>query len=120
MIGDRTYLQPRVRINCSQEIQIGKDCAISWDVDILDTDFHSIVGLDGQPQTNQAPICIQDRVWVGVGAKILKGVTIGSDSVVAAGAVVTRSAPPSTLVAGCPARVIKQIAGWTPYEYETD
>jgi acetyltransferase-like isoleucine patch superfamily enzyme len=113
-IGDRTYFQPRVRINCSDNIQIGADCAFAWDVDIFDTDFHSIVGLDGEPQPNHAPIQIQDRVWIGAGAKILKGVTIGNDAVVAAGAIVTRSVPPRTLVAGCPAKVIKQIAGWKP------
>jgi acetyltransferase-like isoleucine patch superfamily enzyme len=113
-IGDRTYLQPRVRINCSDCVEIGQDCAIAWDVDILDTDFHTIIDPDGKPRPNHAPIRIGDRVWVGVGAKIPKGVTIGHDAVVAAGAVVTRAVPPRTLVAGSPARIIKQIAGWKP------
>jgi acetyltransferase-like isoleucine patch superfamily enzyme len=113
-IGDRTYFQPRVRINCSDHIAIGADCAFSWEIDILDTDFHSIVETDGKVQPNHAPIQIGDRVWVGIGAKILKGVTIGDDVVVAAGAVVTRSVPSRTLVAGSPAKVIRQIAGWKP------
>jgi acetyltransferase-like isoleucine patch superfamily enzyme len=112
-IGDRTSFQPKVRINCVDNIQIGQDCIFSWEVDILDTDFHSIINSDGNIQPNHAPIQIQDRVWVGAGVKILKGVTIGNDAVVAAGAIVTRSVPSRTLVAGCPAKVVKQIDGWT-------
>jgi acetyltransferase-like isoleucine patch superfamily enzyme len=68
-IGDRSYFQPRVRINCSDNIEIGADCAFSWDVDLLDTDFHSIVESDGTIRPNHAPIRIGDRVWVGAGAK---------------------------------------------------
>jgi acetyltransferase-like isoleucine patch superfamily enzyme len=113
-IGDRTYFQPRVRINCADNIAIGADCAFSWEIDILDIDFHSVVEMDGSIQPGHAPIRIGDRVWVGVGAKILKGVTIGDDAVIAAGAIVTRPVPSRTLVAGCPAAVVKQIAGWKP------
>jgi len=111
-IGDRTTFQPRVKINCMDRIRIGDDCTFSWDVDILDYDFHSVVDLDGHSRPNHAEIWIQDRVWVGLGVKILKGVTIGHDSVVAAGAVVTRSIPPKSLAAGSPARVVKSITGW--------
>lgn len=112
-IGDRTSFQPRLRINCVDNIQIGQDCVFSWDVDILDTDFHNIIDCGGIIAPNHSPILIQDRVWVGAGVKILKGVTIGNDSVVAAGAIVTRSVPPCTVVAGCPAKVVKRIDGWT-------
>ena len=55
------------------------------------------------------PVTIEDDVWIGANAVVLPGVTIGNHSVVAAGAVVTKDVPPHSLVAGVPAKVIKQI-----------
>lgn len=55
-----------------------------------------------------SPILIEDDVWIGANAVILAGVTIGRHSVVAAGSIVTRSVPPFTIVAGNPARIVKQ------------
>lgn len=57
-----------------------------------------------------APVTIEDDVWVGAGAVILPGVRVGRGAVVAAGAVVTGHVPPMTVVAGVPARVVRQIA----------
>lgn len=57
-----------------------------------------------------APIVIGNEVWIGVNAVVLPGVTIGEGAVVAAGAVVTKDVPPWSVVAGVPARVIKQIS----------
>jgi acetyltransferase-like isoleucine patch superfamily enzyme len=56
------------------------------------------------------PIVIGRNVWIAAGATIIGGVTVGDDSVVAAGSVVTRDVPPDTLVGGNPARVIRSIA----------
>ena len=55
------------------------------------------------------PVIIEDDIWIGANAVILSGVTIGNHSVVAAGAVVTKNVPPHSLVAGVPAKIIKQI-----------
>ena len=55
------------------------------------------------------PVTIEDDVWIGANSVILPGVTVGTHSVIAAGAVVTRNVPPHTLVAGVPAKVIKEI-----------
>jgi acetyltransferase-like isoleucine patch superfamily enzyme len=57
------------------------------------------------------PIVIERNVWIAAGATIIGGVTVGENSVVAAGAIVTRDVPPNTLVGGNPARVIRSIAG---------
>jgi acetyltransferase-like isoleucine patch superfamily enzyme len=56
-----------------------------------------------------APIAIERNVWLGAGATVLQGVTVGSDAVVAAGTVVTRDLPPRTLAAGVPAQVLREI-----------
>ena len=58
---------------------------------------------------NTTPVVIEDDIWIGTNAVILPGVTIGQHSVVAAGAIVTKDVPPHSLVAGVPAKVIKQI-----------
>jgi acetyltransferase-like isoleucine patch superfamily enzyme len=56
-----------------------------------------------------APTVIGRNVWVGVNATILPGISIGEGAIVAAGAVVTQNVPPRTLVAGVPAKVVKQL-----------
>jgi maltose O-acetyltransferase len=59
--------------------------------------------------TTGQPIVLEDRVWLANRSIVLKGVTIGHDAVVAAGAVVTRDVPPRTVVAGNPARVVREF-----------
>ncbi|MBE6016276.1 MAG: sugar O-acetyltransferase [Lachnospiraceae bacterium] len=60
-------------------------------------------------QLHPAPIHIGKRVWIGANATVIAGVTIGDNSVVAAGAVVTKDVPPNVVVGGVPARIIKEI-----------
>jgi acetyltransferase-like isoleucine patch superfamily enzyme len=107
-IGQATSLTDSCWVAASLSIVIGRDCAISWNVTIFDDDGHG----DGPPPYSE-PIVIGDRVWIGCNATILKGVTIGAGSIVAAGAVVTRSCPPRSLIAGVPARIIRQDVEWT-------
>jgi acetyltransferase-like isoleucine patch superfamily enzyme len=107
-IGDNTFINDGSRIDAGVEIRIGRDCAIAWNVTLLDDDRHGF----GLPPY-RAPIYIEDHVWIGCNVLILKGVTIGAGSVVAAGAVVTKSCPPSSLIGGVPARVLRRGVEWT-------
>ncbi|WP_277604679.1 DapH/DapD/GlmU-related protein [Pelomonas sp. CA6] len=84
-VGDHVALGPRVRV-----LSAGHDYR---ELDLPDT---------------SASVEIGNHVWVGAGSTILPGVTIGEGAVVAAASVVTRDVPPYTVVAGCPARVLKQ------------
>jgi len=84
-------------------------------VTIADTDFHALEPRGRRFNKNpeaigSAPVRIQDNVFVGTGAYILKGVTIGANSVVGAGSVVTSSIPADVIAAGNPARVIRRLS----------
>lgn len=111
-IGDRTQLRGECLLNCASSISIGSDCQISWRVQILDTDFHAIIFPDGQASEPTKPVVIGDHVWIGTGATVLKGVTIGDGAIIGAGSVVTRDVPPGVIVAGNPARQIREVASW--------
>jgi acetyltransferase-like isoleucine patch superfamily enzyme len=105
VIGNGTYLNRNTEIVAAQCVTIGRDCKIARDVIIMDTDQHELPG----STLATRPVQIGDRVWIGSRAIVLKGVTIGSDAVVAAGSVVTRDVPPRTVVAGVPARIVRSI-----------
>jgi acetyltransferase-like isoleucine patch superfamily enzyme len=112
-IGEFTSIGPRTIINVSDRVDIGRRCLVAWDCDIMDTDFHTIQPLEDEPsQPGAKPVTIEDDVWIGARAIVLKGVHIGSNSVVGAGSVVSGYVPANSLVAGNPARVIRTINGW--------
>jgi acetyltransferase-like isoleucine patch superfamily enzyme len=110
-IGHNTYIGGRAMIKCSELISIGNDCAISWNVTLLDFDLHSMT-TDESVSNTPGPIIIKDHVWIGCNVTILKNVTIGCGSVIGAGSVVTKSVPDRCLAVGNPARVIKENISW--------
>lgn len=112
-IGGMTSVWYGTVISARYEITIGSHCAISSGCTILDDDMHEVLFLEGdKPREKGHYVRIGDHVWIGTACTILKGVKIGSNSVVAAGSIVTRDVPPNTLVAGAPAKVVKEIKGW--------
>jgi acetyltransferase-like isoleucine patch superfamily enzyme len=107
-IGDHTLINRRSEIMCKKHVKIGRHCAISWDVSIMDTDYHRIEGT-----ASSKPTVIEDHVWIGNKSIILKGVTIGKGAIVAAGSVVSRDVPAHALVAGVPAKPVKENVSWS-------
>lgn len=105
-IGDGVFMNHGSAITARTAVTIGNDVALSQDVAIMDNNAH---GLAGGPIVSR-PVTVEDGAWIGLRAILLPGVTIGALSVVAAGSVVTKSMPPRTLVAGNPARPIREIA----------
>lgn len=97
------------RIHCFNHITIGDGVYIGDDVAIRDDDGHEIIGSE---RPRSMPIVIKDHVWIGAKATILKGVTIGEGAVVAAGSVVSKDIPPRCMVAGVPAKIIKENIAW--------
>jgi acetyltransferase-like isoleucine patch superfamily enzyme len=91
-------------------IHIGRDGLFGANVEVFDTDFHELHPerrRSGSPR--MAPVEIGDNVFVGMSVKIMKGVTIGADSVIGAGAVVSSSIPPGVIATGNPARVLRAL-----------
>jgi acetyltransferase-like isoleucine patch superfamily enzyme len=95
-IGTGTFLNRNVEVIAWNEVNIGKDCKIGWDVVIMDTDQHPLSGRGLQNQ----PVRIGDSVWIGARAIVLKGVSIGDGAIVGAGAIVTRDVPAGAVVVG--------------------
>ena len=111
-MGNNCYVNAETDIRCEDSITIGDDVGIARKVTIMDSDSHSIVAENGK-NIISAPIIIGNHVWIGTNSKILKGVTIGDGALIAAGAVVTKDVPPYSIVAGIPAKVIKENIAWS-------
>jgi acetyltransferase-like isoleucine patch superfamily enzyme len=99
-------------IVCTNKIEIGKFVFIGGDCKIWDTNFHSIefqkrIQNDDNPRT--APIKIKDNVFIGASSIILKGITIGKNSIIAAGSVVVKDIPDNEVWGGNPAKKIKDL-----------
>lgn len=110
-LGDGTYVSGASDLLVTESVRIGRGCAISWQVLIMDSDRHLMVS-DGVARPMTAPVVIGDHVWIGARVTILKGARIGDGAVVAAGSVVTSDVPPGALVGGTPARVIRPEVTW--------
>jgi len=107
-VGANVFINQGCMLGDIGGIDIGDDVMIGPRVMLL-TAGHPLDPDRRRRQIVAAPIVIERNVWLGAGATVLQGVTVGSDAVVAAGAVVTRDVPPRTLVAGVPARVLREI-----------
>lgn len=126
-IGKNCYIGEKTRIRSANSIKIGNEVIISDDVNIYDTDAHSLNYVLRQKEfmevvilnnltkdakdidIQSAPVVIEDHVWIGFNVGILKGVTIGKGAIIGAGSVVTQDVEPFTVVAGNPAKIIKRL-----------
>ncbi len=121
-IGNNTFIGAS-HLVCSKEINIGNDVLIAWGCTIVDHNSHAIEftgrqkdvadwfqGKKDWSSVVRQEINIMDKAWIGFNSIILKGVTIGEGAIVGAGSVVTKDVPPWTIVAGNPAKVIREIA----------
>ena len=107
-VGAGTYVNDGCRVFVRRSVSIGARCAIAWNVTILDDDEHGF-----HPPPFDAPVAIEDDVWIGCNVIVLKGVRIGAGSAVAAGSVVTKSCPPRSFVGGVPAKILRSDIRWS-------
>ena len=109
-IGNESYINGgMIRASNNARITIGDNCMISYGVHIrTDTHVYDDPSVPMRLQgTAESDITIEDDVWIGYGAQIMAGLTVGQGSIVGAGAVVTKDVPPFTVVGGVPAKVIR-------------
>ena len=105
-IGPRCCININFSVTCGKSIKIGRDVFIGQNVSIRDTHGDHFINTPGYENTK--PVVIGDHVWIASDALIMPGVTIGPGSIVAARSVVTKDVPAGCLVAGTPARVIRE------------
>ena len=123
-VGEFCYFTYAVLL-CELEIRIGNYVVIGWNTTITDTDFHPVAPAEriadalacsplgkgrARPSVLKRPVIIEDDVWIGPNATILKGVRIGTGSWIEAGSVVTRDVPPRSRIMGNPAQTIGEVA----------
>lgn len=108
-LGNYCLISPGVTIAAAEQISIGDNCMLAAEVSISDCDWHGLYNRV-RPFRCSAPVTLENNVWIGLRAIIGKGVTIGENSVVGAGAVVTGNVPPNVVVAGNPATVVKHLS----------
>ena len=107
-IGNRVFVNYGCSISAHRHVLIGDGCLIGQYGIIMDCDYHSPES-DGD-HGDVRPISIGDRVWIGARVIVLKGVTIGSGAIIAAGSVVTHDIPANAVAAGVPATVLRMRA----------
>lgn len=120
-VGGRCFIGAS-HLVCREKITIGGDVIISWGVTIVDHNSHAVEwphrindvtdwmrGKKSWSHVDVRPVEIRDKVWIGFGATILKGVVVNEGAVIGAGSVATRDVPAYTVVAGNPARMVRQI-----------
>jgi len=106
-IGNYCLICPGVRIGSAHEIVVGDNCMIASNAYVTDSDWHDIYNRISIGKT--APVSIENNVWIGDSAIVCKGVTIGENSIIGAGAVVVDNIPANCVAAGNPARIVKQL-----------
>ena len=105
IIGDNVFIGRNTEFNISERISIGNDCLIASNCKFIDHD-HGFSHVNKPIRIQEpkiSPIIIEDNVWIGTSCIILKGVTIGSGSIIGAGSLVNRNVPPNEIWCGSPA-----------------
>lgn len=104
-IADEVFVNRGCEIHATTDVILGYDATLAPGIIIRDSDMHAVDG----GEIKRGPVKIGRGAWLGTRSIILKGVTVGTGAVVGAGSVVTNDVPPKSVVAGNPARVIREI-----------
>lgn len=114
-VGENTFVGHHSHLACTENnstLTVGNDCMLSSFVQIRTGDSHSILDLNGRRINPASDVVISNHCWIGEGAKILKGTFLDSDSIIATGAIVKGTYPTNVIVAGNPAKILKNGVTW--------
>jgi len=115
VLGSNFMITGNTEIICQKEISFGENCLLSWDILMMDTDFHDIIDEEDRKINDFKPIKIGNHVWIGCRNTILKGVSIADNTVVSANSTITRSSKEQNCVIGGHGKnalVIKRGINW--------
>ncbi len=114
-IGEKTTIE-KAQLAVTEpysKLTLGEDCMLARNIEIRTGDSHSVIDNSSKQRINYAQnIDIGNHVWIGSRAMILKGVNIGENSIISAGAIVTTNVPKNVIMAGIPAKIIKKDITW--------
>lgn len=116
-IGHNTHFSGKTHIACieGKKVHIGKRCLFSDTITFRTGDSHSILDSDGERINKAKDIIIGDHVWIGQQVIILKGSTVGADSIVGTGSLLTgKTYNSNSVIAGSPAKIVKRCVSWDP------
>lgn len=115
IIGSKTTVGQRTEFAALEgtSIIVGEDCMFSHDIRVRTSDSHSILNENGERINPASDICIGNHVWVGMKNNLLKGTSIADNCVVGAGSILGKAYPEGCLIAGIPAKVLKEKINWS-------
>ena len=116
-IGNCCLLCPGVRISSSSKISIGENCMLASGVYVTDSDWHDVYNRLALGKTEEVDIAA--NVWIGDSAIVCKGLSIGENSIIGAGAIVVHSIPANCIAAGNPAQVVRHLDPAEPFVTRT-
>lgn len=114
ILGDGFTISAESTIVANNRVEIGDNVLFSWDILLVDTDFHSIKDMDNNIINPDSPVKIGNNVWVGCRSMILKGSRLSDGVIVAAGTTVTASSASkaNSIIGGSPLKIIKADVSW--------
>jgi acetyltransferase-like isoleucine patch superfamily enzyme len=113
-IGSNVLINYGCSFGATKLLRIGDRCNIGTQCILIDNAFHELDPDLRDVQPESQPVILERNVWLASRVIVLPGVTVGENSVIGAGSVVTKNIPPNVLAAGIPARVIRPIRGEAP------
>jgi len=113
ILGKNFRITARSTIVASKRVEFGRNCLLSWDILVMDTDFHDILNFEGVVINEPTEIVIGNKVWIGCRTTILKGTTIEDNNIIGANSLITKKYfGKNQIIAGQPGKILRDKVNW--------